>query len=278
MLHYGALENVTISRAYHHIHRGDNDAQIFGYDARHVAFIQLKNDGYYYVSIQKINGYERTMPVKLTSTNNTILAFFLYNGRDYAWIKDRNSIIKSKIISPPDIEEDVMQDFDLVSFDHLKGDLLLFKSRTLIFYHFSRFLNRNQEVEPIRTVSTNLTCGDIMYVNGDVFCTENFSIYRISPADGYATYISKYFVNRFQFVLFLKSISTLSICSAGLDSKQLDIILYMVDVLLIIAVIYLLRVKTRNGTFLPLTFQRRRPHMNEEEMIKLDSSEVVKIA
>jgi hypothetical protein len=171
-----------------------------------------------------------------------------------------------------------MQAFDLVSFDHLKGDILLFKSRTLIFYHFSRFLNKNQELEPVRTVSTNLTCGDIMYVNGDVFCTENFSIYRISPADGYATYISKYFVNRFQFVLFLKSISTLSICSAGLDSKQLDIILYMVDVLLIIAVIYLLRVKTRNGTFLPLTFQRRRPHMNEEEMIKLDSSEVVKIA
>lgn len=259
---------------YYRVNRGDSDVKIFGYDARHAAILTKKENNYF-ITIQKVNGFQRSNPIQILPSNYSIFACFHHNGKDYLWYKENNSHYMSKIFSPPNFEKTLSIEFDLLSYDHLRGDVLFTKNKTISIYPFSYFLSRNATVLANRNFRTNLSCSDIIFVDGKIYCTNDFTIYKIPIPNGIGKWLANYYINRFQFALFPKRLSTMSICQVSMGSSNylLETFLYIIDFLIIIILIYLLRDKIKEAS--PndiLRFRRPRNHINiEQELMEIDA-------
>lgn len=262
---------------YYKIARGEEDIKVFGYDARHAAILTRK-ENQYYIMIQKVNGFHRSSQVRISSSNISILACFNYNGRDYLWAKQGTSRF-SKIFSPPNFEKYVQIEFDILSFDHLRGDVLLLKNKSISIYPFSYFLGNNATIlqNSNRIFRTNLSCNDILFVDGEIFCTNDFKIFTIPIPNGIGRWMANYYINRFQFALFPKRLSTMSICQVGMSKTHLELFLYILDLFIIVILVYLLRDKFQANGFRPIDLMAFRKPKNlssiniEEELKELNN-------
>lgn len=244
----------VLGRVFHLLERGENDAYVFGVDARHVARVTFGNaEGRdpenLYVSIQKIGTFEQTTPFRFAPAYMQPLACFRYNGRDYVWITDKNSIQKSKLFSPPDFQKEFAFPFEHLTFDHLRGDVLVVRAGQFKVYPFIKFLDpliQNETLPRPTKVLTlpNTTCSDVQFVDGQIFCLEDdFKISQISLLDGKVKTLCPYFVGRFQFILFPRRLSTMAICqsAAASGAQTLELFLYFFDFLVLCALVYLYR-------------------------------------